>query len=328
MREESVDVTGQTEAAQAGQSREKPDGMIDPAGEAGWYLQRERESRGETPGRCQRRDRHPSLSYRSHRTWRHDPHAGAHRGARNDRHLCPVSGFRSRAAGRALCPFLCRARNGGTQTHPPTPHPFPAPRSSSSAAWRKFPKACSAFQPEWRSRAAWSPRSSSAALLFAGASWMMLPRRSVHPTGRAGQRSDADRLHRPRSGSRQDHRGADCRRSGAPSRPHRRRTGRHQSRRSRGADRGKCRAGSSTRRTRIGRISRGHESTTDGRAYGAKASGGRLVLKAKAPVWVRIEDAQGNVVMTHMLMGGDTYRCRPQGTRGDQQDRTEPRHRT
>jgi cytoskeleton protein RodZ len=35
--------------------------------------------------------------------------------------------------------------------------------------------------------------------------------------------------------------------------------------------------------------------------------GSRLVLKATAPVWVRIEDAQGNVVMTQMLRGGDTY---------------------
>ncbi len=35
--------------------------------------------------------------------------------------------------------------------------------------------------------------------------------------------------------------------------------------------------------------------------------GSRLTLKAKAPVWVRIEDAQGNVVMTQMLRGGDTY---------------------
>lgn len=33
----------------------------------------------------------------------------------------------------------------------------------------------------------------------------------------------------------------------------------------------------------------------------------RLVLKAKAPVWVRIEDAQGNVVMTRMLLKGETY---------------------
>jgi cytoskeleton protein RodZ len=33
----------------------------------------------------------------------------------------------------------------------------------------------------------------------------------------------------------------------------------------------------------------------------------RLVLKAKAPDWVRIEEAQGNVVMTQMLRRGDTY---------------------
>ena len=38
-----------------------------------------------------------------------------------------------------------------------------------------------------------------------------------------------------------------------------------------------------------------------------KTKRARLVLKAKAPVWVRVEDAQGNVVMTQMLMKGDTY---------------------
>ena len=47
--------------------------------------------------------------------------------------------------------------------------------------------------------------------------------------------------------------------------------------------------------------------TADGRAFGAKNEVARLVLKAKAPVWVRVEDAQGNVVMTQMLMKGDTY---------------------
>ena len=40
----------------------------------------------------------------------------------------------------------------------------------------------------------------------------------------------------------------------------------------------------------------------------ADASGSRLTLKAKAPVWVRIEDSNGNVVMTQMLMKGDTYK--------------------
>ena len=42
-------------------------------------------------------------------------------------------------------------------------------------------------------------------------------------------------------------------------------------------------------------------------AVSSTEPGSRLVLKAKAPVWVRIEDAQGNVVMTQMLRGGDTY---------------------
>ena len=46
MREQSVDLNGQDEAI--AMVREKPDGTIDPAGEAGWYLQRERESRLET----------------------------------------------------------------------------------------------------------------------------------------------------------------------------------------------------------------------------------------------------------------------------------------
>lgn len=48
--------------------------------------------------------------------------------------------------------------------------------------------------------------------------------------------------------------------------------------------------------------------TSDGREFGAGNGESRLTLKAKAPVWVRIEDSNGNVVMTQMLMKGDTYR--------------------
>jgi cytoskeleton protein RodZ len=48
--------------------------------------------------------------------------------------------------------------------------------------------------------------------------------------------------------------------------------------------------------------------TPEGRTFGVKNGDTRLVLKAKAPVWVRIEDAAGNVVMTQMLMKGDSYR--------------------
>jgi cytoskeleton protein RodZ len=50
------------------------------------------------------------------------------------------------------------------------------------------------------------------------------------------------------------------------------------------------------------------EQTDDGRVYGAANDQARVVLKAKGPVWLRIEDAKGNVVMTQMLSKGDTYR--------------------
>ena len=48
--------------------------------------------------------------------------------------------------------------------------------------------------------------------------------------------------------------------------------------------------------------------SAEGRVYGAANADARVVLMAKAPVWLRIEDAGGNVVMTQMLNTGDTYR--------------------
>lgn len=41
--------------------------------------------------------------------------------------------------------------------------------------------------------------------------------------------------------------------------------------------------------------------------YGADNANARVVLKAKSAVWVRIEDARGNVVMTQLLKAGDIY---------------------
>jgi cytoskeleton protein RodZ len=48
--------------------------------------------------------------------------------------------------------------------------------------------------------------------------------------------------------------------------------------------------------------------TGPGRIYGSRNEDARLVLKANAPVWVRIEDTQGNVVLTQTLLTGDSYR--------------------
>ena len=52
----------------------------------------------------------------------------------------------------------------------------------------------------------------------------------------------------------------------------------------------------------------GDRATGPGRIYGNQNSDARLVLKASAPVWVRIEDTQGNVVLTQTLLTGDSYR--------------------
>ena len=46
---------------------------------------------------------------------------------------------------------------------------------------------------------------------------------------------------------------------------------------------------------------------SDGRVYGAENKDAHVVLKATAPVWLRIEDAQGIAVITQMLNTGDTY---------------------
>ena len=52
----------------------------------------------------------------------------------------------------------------------------------------------------------------------------------------------------------------------------------------------------------------GPKQTSDGQIYGADNADARIVLKATAPVWLRIEDATGNVLITQMLGTGDIYR--------------------
>ena len=47
--------------------------------------------------------------------------------------------------------------------------------------------------------------------------------------------------------------------------------------------------------------------TQDQPAATGAGEASRLTIRARGPVWVRIEDSAGNVVMTQMLMAGDTY---------------------
>ena len=50
------------------------------------------------------------------------------------------------------------------------------------------------------------------------------------------------------------------------------------------------------------------EKDGEGRIFGADNEDARLVLKATAPVWVRIEDGKGKPILTETLMTGDRFR--------------------
>jgi hypothetical protein len=49
------------------------------------------------------------------------------------------------------------------------------------------------------------------------------------------------------------------------------------------------------------------QADSDGRIFGADNTDARLVLKATAPVWVRIEDGKGKAILTETLMSGDRF---------------------
>jgi cytoskeleton protein RodZ len=50
------------------------------------------------------------------------------------------------------------------------------------------------------------------------------------------------------------------------------------------------------------------EQAGGGRLYGSENADSRLVLRAKAKVWIRIEDEHGKVILTKTLLPGDSYR--------------------
>ena len=48
--------------------------------------------------------------------------------------------------------------------------------------------------------------------------------------------------------------------------------------------------------------------TAEGKTFGIENAGSRIVLTARQPVWIRVEDATGNVIITRTLSAGDAYR--------------------
>jgi len=65
---------------------------------------------------------------------------------------------------------------------------------------------------------------------------------------------------------------------------------------------------SPTTRVSVETVGESQANSSGGQVYGTENKKARLILQANANVWVRIEDARGNVVMTRTLMTGDSYR--------------------
>jgi len=58
----------------------------------------------------------------------------------------------------------------------------------------------------------------------------------------------------------------------------------------------------------VQKVGQSKADASGGQVFGTENKNARLVLRANSNVWVRIEDARGNVVMTRTLMAGDSYR--------------------
>lgn len=301
--------------------REKPDGASDPAGEAGWFLQREREKRGET------------LEYAGEATGIHPYHVEAiefgdmTRMPTRMEALEMISayaqylGFDPEPLVNHYIEFLPRPAIAPRVSHPANPAPL---SSAKILTFGKMPKLMPLnFKLSGIPGGAGGLVASvaGAIFLFAGASWMMIPSSEVAPmemqtaevadpmptasTGpevadvkiteeampddlTASAKNNTMEPSADQAGGELDGLGAFI----AEQVPD---------------EQVPAVAPVATKMVQDVASADDVKQTAEGRVFGAKNDVSRLVLKAKAPVWVRVEDAQGNVVMTQMLMKGDTY---------------------
>ncbi len=304
--------------------RAKPDGDADPAGEAGWFLQREREKRGET------------LEYAGEVTGIHPYHIEAiefgdmTRMPRRLEALEMISayaqylGFDPEPLVMHYVQFLPKPTIAPRAHHPANPAPLSSAKILSFGKMPRLNGANFNFKNIPGGAGGLVASVAGAVFLFAGASWMMMPSSEIAqkvpqvamsadpmPTASTGpetadvkiteEKMPDDQVASAETGAANDNNdytdqtNTDLGGLGAfiaeqvpdSQKP---------------ADAGKA-AKPAENVAAIDDV----KETPDGRVFGAKNEQARLVLKAKAPVWVRVEDAQGNVVMTQMLMKGDTY---------------------
>ena len=297
--------------------REKPDGATDPAGEAGWFLQREREKRGET------------LEYAGEATGIHPYHVEAiefgdmTRMPTRMEALEMISayaeylGFDPEPLVNHYIEFLPRPAIAPRASHPANPAPL---SSAKILTFGKMPKLMPLnFKLSNIPGGAGGLVASlaGAIFLFAGASWMMIPSAEIAPQDEqvamvadpmptASTGSEAAEVKITEEAMPDDLMASSNTENMEPSaaqlNPDLEGLGAFIAEQVPETET----PGATQKPSDVASVDDVTQ-TAEGRAFGANNTVARLVLKAKAPVWVRVEDAQGNVVMTQMLMKGDTY---------------------
>ncbi len=302
--------------------RPKPDGDLNPAGEAGWYLQREREKRG------------LSLDQVGEATGIHPYHVEAIE--RGDLTRLPerlqalemvgiygeYMGFEPEPLVTHYAAFLPRPANAAAKAHPANPGPLSSAKILKFGKLPPFPRFNIKSFPGGAGGVIGS--CFGAVLLFATASWLMQPVPSQGPDQQAAQEEtlpENDPMPTASTGESQTNVAVSEEPMPEAEEP---------KVSDETAATGQEPASEEDALSGIGAlIEDNFEAPANAKPGEAAAplptpnkpaaqkqtaavqpageEGARLVLKAKAPVWVRIEDAQGNVVMTQMLRGGDTY---------------------
>ena len=327
MRNDSVELTGQAEIeAETGVEpvaeaeaydnvREKPDGETDPAAEAGWYLEREREARGlslEEAGEAA--GIHPyhlqAIEWGDMTCMPERLEALEMIGA-----YAQFLGFDPEPLVEHYARFLPPPPLAAEPRHPANPAPL---SSAKILAFGRLPKLPKFKLNGVRSGTGGLVASLAAAvLLFAGGSYLLLPSGEERPVAQQAENAvEADPMPTASTGPEtadvsvgEQPMAADTApapQAAAPGEDDLAGTGLD------GISsliEQNVPAAEGAAKTIEGMASANDVAMTgEGREFGTGNDESRLTLKANAPVWVRIEDAQGNVVMTQMLMKGDTYR--------------------
>ena len=291
--------------------RAKPDGSLDPIGETGWFLHRERERRGQTLEQA-------SEATGIHASHLHSIEIGDLRGMPHREEALQMVGLYGLHMGFEPEPLMAHY----AQFLPITPaisHPAdPAPCSSAKVI--KFDKVWSFFGRRPGAGTTGIVASClGAVLLFAGASWLMKPADDMVPAQELVQQA-ADPM--PTASVEPS---IELQEEDMPDDNHASSAVLPGGQSAVGVEQGAGAAGERSLDGLTALIEKtvGTEPEAKEQAVPipsptlskqeapkpAEAQGkSRLVLKAKSPVWIRIQDGQGAVVITKMLMPGDNYR--------------------